>query len=711
MHQSVALPVLENAQYRLDLDAANGSLRRFRDRRAGTELIVEPRLADSFRLNLPTRERRANYLLGNEQRLTSARRDSDRLVLRWAGPLRNARGRYAVSVELRVTLAAGGVQFECDVDNRTNLPLAEVWYGILGGLRGLGPATSRAQTQVLIPFCYGQEVRELFRDFGAYECLGLTGSERLYDYPGQMSMAWASLFNQAADQGLYCAVHDPVARRKTLRFALEPGVAHQRAGGDWLTPAEAAGRPLGLTVHWVFFPYTRRGVFRGPPVVFQAHGGDWRESARLYRDWSHGAFPVVDSRRDWLRRETATLDTMFLLPEDQVNFRFKDIPRWAAAAKRRGVRVLMISGWQVGGHDRGYPDYTPDPRLGTWADLAAGLRACHRLGLRVLFFVNYDWADMTSPWFRRHGNAVVVQDPYGCPKFGPTGWGMATVAARSGLTQPPLTRLSPGLASVRRLFVRQMRKLAEVGADGVHVDKLIPAFLDFNPGLDLSPDQAPYEGALRAMREMAAACRRVNPAFGISREGWWDRFLEIADVTWWHPQPTSSVMKTVFPSWAPTIGVTQPGDYNVVNAAVLRGWNLLVGPGHYNRGMDYAPMQPLCRYITDVQRIRRALHDCVSAGEVLDTSEPPLALPRPSLRLGGSFARSPHGRWTLFRDARTSRRALVLVNLGAEPLTVRGLRVAGGGWRLYVPGWPPRAVRLPLAVILPPERLVVLAEA
>ena len=97
-----------------------------------------------------------------------------------------------------------------------------------------------------------------------------------------------------------------------------------------------------------------------------------------------------------MRRETAFLHTMFLLPEDNINLRFKEIPRWAKSAKKYGVNHVMLAGWQVGGHDRGYPYYTPDPQLGTWKELEAGIRAAHKLGLRVSFFVNCQPIDMTD---------------------------------------------------------------------------------------------------------------------------------------------------------------------------------------------------------------------------------------------------------------------------------------------------------------------------
>jgi len=51
--------------------------------------------------------------------------------------------------------------------------------------------------------------------------------------------------------------------------------------------------------------------------------------------------------------------------EDVVLHRFKDLPRLAADAKKYGVTTFEILGWNIGGIDRGYPQYVPDPPLGT----------------------------------------------------------------------------------------------------------------------------------------------------------------------------------------------------------------------------------------------------------------------------------------------------------------------------------------------------------
>jgi hypothetical protein len=701
---------LDNAHYRLAVHPGHGAITSLVDKAGGYDLVAERRLAESFRLLLPLPGLHANYLRGRDQKLTRARRIPDGLELHWAGPLVNDRGRFPLAVTLWIELVGEAVQFRCEVVNRTKHQVAEVWCPILGGLMGLGKGDARRATQVMIPNAYDQIVRDLFREFGAHEALGVSGMEHSWTYPGWMPMPWTSFYNTGVGRGLYFGSHDRVARTRALWLGMEPGMSNARVGGDWPTPAETRGQPTGVSMSWVYLPYTKPGAtFRSAPVVLQAHAGSWRRSARIYGDWYRANFPLVDSRTHWLRKETAFLDTMFMLPEDNINVRFADIPRWARTAAKHGLGSVMISGWQIGGHDRGYPQYTPDPQLGTWKELAAGIRACHELGLRVYFFANIMQADVTIPWYRRELHRYAIRENTGNPYY-LIGFGMGTLSARRGLTRPTLADLNPAFAQVRELHVRQFRKLAELGADGIHLDKIVPGAMDFNPAAPGGPDRSIYEGIIETVGEIVRVCRAVNPEFCISYEGNFDRLMAFSDVCWWGN--THAAMKEVFPQWTGTMPVNQPYSYNVVNLAVLRARNLLVGPAHYTKDMDDPPMRALNRYIAAVTRIRRELVDVLSLGAVVASSEPPFVENPPPVRLAGAVAKNPDVRWTLFRNEHTGRRALVLANLGRTPVTttVSVLTARGAVWRLEQPSAKAHSARLPAKLTLPAERVAVLAE-
>jgi len=705
------MPVLENHAYRVEIAPQSGAIRRILDKQGALELIGEPRLAENFRLLLPLPGMEANYIIGTQQGPPEIAESGSALALRWPGPLRSACGSFDLSTTLHVELAGAAVQFRITVVNRTPHTLAEVWYPVLGGLQGLGPGEERLETTVFVPQCFTQWTQELFRDFApGRESLGCLSPEHAFVYPGYMSMPWCSFYNRSVGRGFYFASHDPVARARVLRLAMHPGAAFGRLGSTWPTAQELGGRPAGVTMNWAFMPYARPGeTFEGAPVVLQCHEGDWRRSAELYRGWFAATFPLVDSRNHWLRRATEFQATMFMLPEDNINLTYADIPRWAKAASDCGVRSVLICGWQVGGHDRGYPQYEPDPRLGTWEELEAGVRACHQMGLRVYFFANVQPADITTQWYRDELHRYIIMDRWGNPCYF-HGWGMGTLSARLGVTRVNSTDMNPAHPEVRQIILRYARRLAEIGADGIHFDKLFGHPLDFNPRLSTSPDRAVHEGVLQCIEEVLTECRRINPEFCISYENHWDRLISYSDVCWWCSG--LSALKFVFPQWAGTLGLTQPWSFNQANQAVLCGHFIMVGAANYMRGMDYEPMLPLCRYVGEIARIRRELHGVLSRGRVLEASQEPFVL-RPSavdlkLKRGEKQAIG----WTLFEDVDAGRRALVVANLALEPVEI-ALELqhpAGSEAQLWQPFRPTETRPWPVVLSIPPERFAVVVD-
>ena len=707
---------IENKYYAIEIARESGRLLQLRDKVGGFDLIREPRLAENFRLLLPLPDMAANYILGSEQKLSFFGRKKNAFELRWASPLHNERGQFALAVTLWIELIGEAVHFRCRVRNGTRHKLAEVWYPVIGGMMGLGRGLEGKETEALVPTPNNHWRRKLFSDFGNThgQMLGTLSGEHGFCYPGFMSMPWICFWHQQLNRGLYFASLETAPRVRLIRFAQEPGLAEGRAGGNWPRPDEVGDIPTGISMNWAHFPYTKPGAtFEGSTVVLQCHEGGWRESAALYGGWFRSQFPVVDSRKTWLRRETAFLHPMCMLPEDNMNMPFRELPRWAKTAASHGLTSICIGGWNVGGHDRGYPHYEPDPRLGTWKELAEGIRACHDMGLRFYFFANCQPVDMTTEWYRKELYKYRLEDPYGQPYFIVNFWGMGTLGARTRFcTARPIGEMNPHHPEVRRLLIRQFCKLVEIGADGIHLDKFQGTPFDFNPRLKgTSPDRAHPEGMLMFIRELLTACRKINPEFCFSFEGGWDRLLSFTDVSWWGP--ADDVMKEIFPHRVLTAGVEQPYDFNKVNRAVLKGCNLLIGPANYNRAMDYPPMQKLCEYVGEITRIRRELFDFLSFGGISDASDGLFQRSQPLVSLSLSRAAKAHCQWTVFRNPDSGQRAIVVANLGTSELEAKRISYSDntkGACHIYEPFHATRSAEFPVTLTLPPERLSVIVE-
>jgi hypothetical protein len=506
---------------------------------------------------------------------------------------------------------------------------------------------------------------------------------------------------------MYFACHDTICRYKAVRFELHPGIGNRQYGGNWPRPEELDSKtPLGLKLHWAHFPYTKSGeTFTGPPVVAQFHNGDWHDSARIYRQWFKSQFTVLDPSSNWMRQKLAFVDTPFLVPEGNVILKFKDIPHWAKAAADYGVTSVLISGWMVGGHDGNYPYYDPDPRLGTWDELAEGIRECHKMGVKVFFFANIQPVRVDTDWFRSELNRYTSKDKWGV-NYGVYGWGYGTLGARMGYTRSPLIGECSAIPDFRKIIVAKMKKLAQIGADGLHIDKVWPdPGLDFNPLSTLSPDQATSVGRLLALEEILQSCRAINPEFALSIECAWDRTLTYSNVAWaWHDNCSDHVpvLKYTFPEWFPGLVVPQPYDFTPVNNAVRYGYQIFLGPGNYIApdSMAYPPMRQLSDYVREILRILESVKDSICLGEFLDT-------------LSVQFEGPDEMRYSMFQNPKTGKRACVVVNMG-EKSNRAFVKAFEGSTNdkviVHQPFIPPRAGNLPLELDIASERLVIVAE-
>jgi hypothetical protein len=665
-------------------------------------LVPAGGLADNYRLVLRGADKKNKMLLGQNQQLSGAAPVGGGLDLTWGGPLADAEGgTHRLQVRMEIRLAEAAVEFRLVLQNDTPHRVAEAWYPLVGGLAGFASAHGPGETMLMLPAA-SPSIKRVALPFGE--------KVLAYPAPGQMVMSFSSVYNQQAGRAVYFASHDPVARLKYYRF---------------FEQSSPAGKDVFACIQHV--PFTPTGVrFEGSPVVLRFHDGTWEAAGRIYREWFTRTFGLMDPSRSWIRRHSFIQDTMFLLPEGTLNYTFQDLPRWAQDARDRGVTAVLVSGWHRGGHDNGYPHYEPDPRLGTYADLKRGLEACHKLGVRVYFFVNYQPAMTESEWFKRELNRYVEMREDG--DYGTCGWGMGTLWARMGHPKPMIW-IDPSFPAYREALLRQFLKLVEAGADGLHVDKMFPNAMNFNPRCELGPDTSPYEGPIRLSRKLLAEGRKINPDFALSFECNWDRLLEFGNAIWW--VGNMSLARSVFPEMVETRGITSPYDYLGVNHAVRSSQVGLLGPLNYSRSLGWEPWHGLSQYVREVKRIQDDLSAAVFFGEVVGHAQIQLGhepactsyesvccnsalIPARCGSTALAAAQPPYGvEYNVFRSLQTGRRVCILTNSGREDQSQTIQAFAGrlgGDVRIHSPFTPSRDATLPVAVTVPAERIVFVEE-
>ncbi len=695
---------VETPLCRLRLDRQNGNLVGVTWKDPVQEVIQEPRLGENFRILLPRPGYEANYFVSSEQQASRIEK-TDQGVTCVYEALRNARETLNVRVRYHIRAVDKNLEFAIEIDNPTDLPLAEIFFGIVGGQQGLG---NRQDIESLVPGWYSNLAASVFTDFraGGYGGgnLGIRYDAAGFTYPGEMQMGWMEFFNQKANLGLYYANHDPEPRQSALYFELRPFTKSAEVGGNnWPTPADVpAGEPIGITMGWLKFPYLKQGTFNSGPVALQVHQGDWHEGSELYRAWFDQHFNVKRVPT-WLRKEMAWQSIIISNCEDVIIWKFKDLPKLAADAKKYGVTTFEILGWDIGGIDRGYPQYRPDPRLGTHEEFRQALAEVKNLGVHPVIFANMDMAHTATPLYKQNLHRYVVMGRW-APDNPVFGWGEGTISARMGLARSNMTVISPSHPEVLKLHLDQFVELVRDGAEAFQLDKTGGGgMLDFNPLLPTSPDRSMVEGILVMEKEVLEKAREVNPNFALASETCWDRTFQFVDVSYVRMNDIdmpSPALRYTFPEWVSTICAESPGDFNVMNNGMRYGLVWAMQPRHYNDSMDEPLTRPLSRYVQELIRIRGKHKELLFHGRFRDT-------------VGAEVKAGKDVRYSVFEGMESPGKGCVVVNYGTEDASAEVTWPGGEGQPVEIlkPFQPDAADKLPVKIQLAPRTCAVIVKA
>jgi hypothetical protein len=302
---------LEDANCYVEVNRANGSISRIRDKKTGLDLLLEPRLAGSYRFALPIPGKEpwqtieANWIFGKDQRLTSHRLDGKRLTLSWDGPLRNyLLEPFAVAVIMTIELRDQGVWFGLKINNSTSYAVGETYFPVLGGIQGFGTTKGQLQaTEMVRPAAApapGQQPLEtttaghlfttspIFKVFSNMSWLGDQGPEQFYAYPETQARPWVGFFAPKASRSVLIGARDPADRGLYLRLELIPASSGTpRDDGNWPRPSELRGAPVGVELSFVDVKGGQVGKsYEAAPVFLRFLDGGAAEMIRGYAAWS-----------------------------------------------------------------------------------------------------------------------------------------------------------------------------------------------------------------------------------------------------------------------------------------------------------------------------------------------------------------------------------------------------------------------------------------
>ncbi len=161
-----ATEVVETPVCHLRVDRRNGNLIGLTWKEPSLEVIQEPRLGENFRILLPRPEYEANYFNSSDQAVSRIQKTANGVTCVYDN-LRNAREALDVAVHYHIETVGQRLEFTIDIENPIDLPLAEIYFAIIGGQQGLA---DRRDTKSVVPGLNWNLAPSLFTKFraGAY---------------------------------------------------------------------------------------------------------------------------------------------------------------------------------------------------------------------------------------------------------------------------------------------------------------------------------------------------------------------------------------------------------------------------------------------------------------------------------------------------------------------------------------------------------------
>lgn len=460
--------ILENKTLKVVLDNERGTVKQLISKATGWEIQKRQDLALSFFMNIPLEDQIYNPAIGKNQKTVVSKVDKSRqkVTFIWNSLRTEKGGELDIRFTGTIQLKDNGLTFTAEVENNSKYQIETICWPQLGDLSMPDGTVYFSQKGIMYG---GMQEMQLFPKYA---------NEPGYfavDYP----MNWQetpytpfSLFGNGSE-GLYVGYHDTTAEDKVrFKTELKPGYESYELWDTGVNPVtdSIGGEPVRLeftTVHFSFvLPKETKKL---KPVVLQPYVGTWHSGAEIYKIWRSQWFKAP-YKPSWLKEVNSWQQIHLNNPVDDVRYSYADLYEIGKECAENGVKAIQITGWTIGGQDKGNPSHDIDPRLGSWEEFKDVIAKIQQLGVKVILFTKFTWADRTTSWYKNELINFTTKDPYGEPHYH-NGYAYQTDAQLAEINTHHFSPMCHLSKEWRNLAGKEFIKTLDLGADGMLFDE------------------------------------------------------------------------------------------------------------------------------------------------------------------------------------------------------------------------------------------------
>ncbi|MBA7677442.1 hypothetical protein ES703_85699 [subsurface metagenome] len=598
------------------------------------------------------------------------------------------------------------MEFNTQIENRSPYTIEEGWCPYLGGIHKPGRDKFEAISMSAQGYAFRVPLDKRFPGVGMSQSMvnagywGVDYPTAVVSYPTFLSIAPFILLCDNS-QGIYIGVHDKHMNAVSFIMELKPGYIDSM---DNIPPhtSEIGKKPVGFLLSPVRFPFLKSGEsMELAPVVLHFYEGSWHKGVDRYVSWRNSWFKRLPAPK-WIDGVDAWLTLHINSPEDCCRYKYKELVSICKEAKEKGVGVLQLIGWAKGGQDSHVPCHDPDPRLGAREEFCEALRKIEKdIGIRVLLFSKFTWADRTTSWFRNKLIKFAVKDPYGDYPVHP-GYAYQTISQLSGNTVHNLIPMCHASNEYRDICMEEFEKILHYGTSGTLYDEVMMGFrlFCFDPNHGHKVGDCFIKGSLRLAEQFYKRAKEFNPDFVLAGEGPQDFFCQYYSISYirsWDPHHIP-MQKYMNPEMKIATCITGWNDRNMINQCLMNSYIINYEPYNFKGRLSDFP--DTVEYGQKVQSLRRKLWNYVWKGRFLD-----------GLRAEVSCGDSPHWPYTVFENKINKKKAVVIANYKADESIEVSVKIQerSARFNLYVPE-EDKVSKTDGKVVIPPRSVVVAVE-
>lgn len=628
---------LESEGLRATIDRATGCIAQIESKDGAWKLQ-----GAGMRLHVPAPEHRFHYL--SEQQTGKPRIDADgsEATITWSGFHSERMGDLDIEVKQGVRLDGPAVSFSYQIRNGSAAVIESYTYPRLNGLKP--PAGDRNLRQAAWSYS-GMGSIGLWPNFGNQ--VGYYG----YDTPAQLRHLGTDIqfcLILSDSRGLYLGYHDQGQQHVVqICFALAPGWVDSFNSNAVDGSGKVGDSAVAIDPNHLCFIQPGASQ-KSEALVLAPFNGDWHAGADVYKAWRR-VWHKAPQMPAWVRDVHSWQQIQINSAEDRLEFPYKDLVKRAEACRRWGVKAIQLTGWQIGGQDRDFPLHDTDPRLGTAQEFKDAIAASRKMGVEIVLFNKYAWADVTAPAYAKEFRKYAIEDPYGNP-YQFNGYDYDTPTQISEINARHGTGMCQASPLWRTRALAEFRKSVELGASGILFDECqwhMSAYCFAKdhghpvPGAVFSGDVPLIEG-FRGI---------VDPQqFLFAGESPYDLELRTYDMSYFRIERGFVPFGRYIDPFAPmSVAITGWNDRQMINACLLYRFSMSYEPRDFHGELDEYP--ETMRYGRAVDELRRRYREWLWDAEFRDT-------------LGATVTANgkPHETYTVFQRS-DGKRAVVVANM------------------------------------------------